>query len=226
MTKSNEIDKKCKKLINNFDKYLKEFNKNQSDKGPDLYFYKKTIFKSKNSKKLDNLLKKNSQFLELIYATLVAWGMNSRSAKMVYFDNFQKNILDNKRKFIKLSEYELHKIKESDLTEVKNKLKDLFLGLNMMYSKGRIVSNSKLMHFILPKLVMPIDGKYTLTFFYNNTGESKDKFLEIFEFSWQIANKLDLNKYVDSEWNQTIPKIIDNAIMGIVQKEKKEKKRF
>ena len=83
-----------------------------------------------------------------------------------------------------------------------------------MNSKGRLVSNSKIMHFILPHLVMPMDRKNTLMFFYNNTGESKNKFLEIFESSWYIAKRMNLSYYLDDDWNRTIPKIIDNAIIA------------
>lgn len=48
--------------------------------------------------------------------------------------------------------------------------------------------------------------------------EAKNKFLEIFECSWYIAKSTNLKRYLDSEWNQTIPKIIDNAIIFKITK--------
>lgn len=53
--------------------------------------------------------------------------------------------------------------------------------MELMESGGRLVSNSKAMHLILPNLIMPMDSANILKFFYGNVSESKDKFLEIFE---------------------------------------------
>jgi hypothetical protein len=61
-----------------------------------------------------------------------------------------------------------------------------------------------------------MDRTYTLTFFYGNginINNPTKKFLEVFTCSWLIAKDIDLSKYLDDNWNQTIPKVIDNAII-------------
>jgi len=86
--------------------------------------------------------------------------------------------------------------------------------MHVMKSSGKLVSNSKTMHFIIPDLVMPMDPQNTLNFFFRNTGESKSRFLTVFERSYQIAKAIDLGPFLDEEWNLSKPKVIDNAIIS------------
>ena len=67
---------------------------------------------------------------------------------------------------------------------------------------------------------MPIDRAYTIRFFHNNTNVPKtddnqfQMYERIFEQFRQLALAYDFNKYQDKKWNQSIPKIIDNLIIG------------
>jgi len=185
--------------------------------GPSQYaldLYKHVIVNHKN-RKVQALLK-DEKFIKLLYDTLCNWGMNKRGAKMKPFDDFLKNIQSNSEKILKLSKFKLHEITKDEIWGIKSALKDLFLGLDLMESKGTFVSNSKVMHYVLPDLVMPMDRTYTLTFFYGNgynINNPTKKFLDVFTCSWLIAKDIDLSKYLDDNWNQTIPKVIDNAII-------------
>ena len=60
--------------------------------GPDLYFYKRVIHLRGRSINIESFLQENYH-IEILYATLVSWDMNSRAAKMKYFDEFKSNIL-------------------------------------------------------------------------------------------------------------------------------------
>jgi len=195
-------------LVKNIPKLIEKFDYR---KGPDLYFYKKVIAEiGKNP--LKNLFERNN-FTELLYATLTSWDMNARAAKMKYFDEFKANILENRDYFLKLSKYKLDKLTEDDFFQSRSVLEKLYNNLYLMRSKGKLVSNSKVMHYILPDLIMPMDRKNTLNFFFGNTTESKEKFLDIVECAYYIAKEIDLREFLNDEWNQSIPKIIDNAIV-------------
>ncbi|MEM5867728.1 MAG: hypothetical protein QXG39_07400, partial [Candidatus Aenigmatarchaeota archaeon] len=126
------------------------------------------------------------------------------------------NVTSCKDQFISLSKFRLENLSERELEVCKAKLSELFGSLDIMVSKGKIVSRSKLMHFLLPNLVMPIDRQNTLYFFYGSRNEFKpeSKFIEIFESSWNIAKRINLSIFLDNNWNQTIPKVIDNAIIA------------
>jgi hypothetical protein len=77
------------------------------------------------------------------------------------------------------------------------------------------------MHFLLPNLCIPIDRKYTLNFFYNNTYLNSKKEFEIYtqinKLFLKIYNTHDLSVYLENGmiiWNTTIPKILDNIVIG------------
>jgi len=205
-----KLDEKIRIIIERLPDLIKKFSYR---KGPDLYFYQK-IMSLRRERLLEDLFNdKLDRFIELIYATLVSWDMNSRGAKMKYFDDFKFNILHNKDLFNKLSSFKLSEISETEFERIKEILGKVYDNLDLMKTKGKLVSNSKAMHFILPDLVMPMDRQNTLKFFFNNTNESKNKFLDIFECSYQIARKMNLNRFLDQRWNLSITKVIDNAII-------------
>ena len=109
---------------------------------------------------------------------------------MKYFDAFKQSILFNKERFVQLSSERLEMIPKGRVGEVKTRLDQIYNNLHLMESGGRLVSNSKVMHFILPDLIMPIDRQNTLTFFYGHTGELENYFIRIFGYSYEIAQRM------------------------------------
>lgn len=206
------LEKKIGELVEDIPMLIRNFNYR---KGPDLYFYKKTMELRRN-KHLSELFSESDRFLELIYATLVAWDMNSRGARMKYFDEFKSSILQNRERFIQLSSCRLESLSDGAFGEAKMRIGQIYDNMHVMLSGGRLVSNSKVMHFILPDLVMPMDRQNTLTYFFGNTNESEGNFLKIFGYSHEIAKKVDLSQFLDEEWNLSAPKVIDNAIISRV----------
>ena len=91
-----------------------------------------------------------------------------------------------------------------------------------MKSKRRIVGVSKALHFLLPDLIMPIDSSYTMPVIYGYNRYSNDReketkdFIHIFRKTVEIAQRLNLSPSdIDGDgWNTSIPKLIDNAIIG------------
>lgn len=180
--------------------------------GPDLYFYKRlNHLRNNNSNSIESFLN-NDYHIEIIYATLVSWDMNSRAAKMKYFDEFKSSILSCLNQFKQLEAFEKNgKIDSIGLTSI---LRNTYENLGIMKTDGKLVSNSKLLHFLFPKLCMPMDRNNTLSYFYENTNESLNKYIEIIEFSHEIMNKTEnWDKYLDNNWNTTVPKLVDNAII-------------
>jgi hypothetical protein len=162
-----------------------------------------------------------TKFIELAYTTLSAWSMNSRGAKLQDFNKFAKSIKKYSKIFLELSKYNIIDIREPIIDE---KIKELFYNLSIVGDgKPPLVTFSKIMHFYIPELVMPIDRTYTLQFFYSNTNISKNidiqyiMFKKIHEEVCRFTKIKKLNKYKDNIWNRSIPKIIDNAIIGYMR---------
>lgn len=166
----------------------------------------------------------SDEYLELVYTTLIAWNMNGRGAKLSKIDKFKQTLRKNKVQIKSLEKYKLINLKDKEL--VLGKLKDLFFNLNLTETKSKIVTFSKTLHFLLPELIVPIDRKYTLDFFYNNkqlpTNKEKKEnnekqfeiFVELFDKFIEISKSYNLNQYLDNIWHVTPTKVIDNAIIG------------
>ena len=161
------------------------------------------------------------EFIELVYVTLSAWNMNSRQARLSSFPDFMKSILKHEDDF--------RKLKNLDITKLyghKDVFEKLFKGLELVKTKSPLVTFSKTLHFFLPNLIAPIDRKYTIRFFYGNNNDKVFKTPERqFEVFWKIetifsefAQRKNLNKYLDNHWNRSIPKILDNAVIGKISK--------
>ena len=175
----------------------------------------------------------SDEYLELVYTTLIAWNMNGRGAKLNDFELFKKSIRENKERINGLKKYRIEELNEENKENVLDIIKELFEKLDLVGKswtgnkiKSKLVTFSKTLHFLLPNLLVPIDRRYTLDFFYSNkmvpTNPDLKKndekqlviFNELFRKFCELSQSYNLRKYIDSKWNANIPKIMDNAIIG------------
>ncbi len=206
-----DFHKKSEEIRDAIINRVKDFNRIYRS-GPDLYFYKRVLDLNKQADSLSKFIN-NDYNLEIVYATLVSWDMNSRGAKMKYFDDFKENILQLSSKLEKLWKKRLEEV--SDFDAMLNVVSDVYDRLHVMKTGGKLVSNSKLLHFIFPHLLMPMDRSNTLVYFYKYTNESKKQYLDILRWSYSMAkdSSIEWGKRLDDQWNSTIPKILDNAVI-------------
>jgi len=192
--------------------------------GHDLNFYREIIDVHRNVQDIIKLIK-NDDFCRNLYLTLEAWDMDKRGARLNEYDILKESILQHGPYLIDLYTNKLDSISSLEDKNGQKIIRDLefvFCHLEVMKSKRRIVGVSKAMHFLLPDLVMPIDSTYTMPYFYgtNKYNEKVEKefqtYLDIFTKAQQITKKLKLsaNDADGKEWNTSVPKLIDNAIIG------------
>jgi hypothetical protein len=182
-----------------------------------LYFYRRITALRHQHKTIKSFLGDDYN-LEILYATLVSWDMNSRGAKMKYFDEFKETLISNMRQLNEL-EISAMAFDPNDTFSTLRCLEKMFPKLNLMETGGRLVSNSKCLHFLFPSVCMPMDRTNTLTYLYGNTGESVNKYIEICQFAFEIMQSPNnYHQFVDDQWNTTIPKMIDNAIILLMGK--------
>jgi len=190
---------------------LPEFNQRYRG-GPSLYFYKRVLNLRRSSPDIGSFLACDYH-LEILYAVLVSWDMDNRRAKLKDFGDLKDNILACMHDLQALDRAS----KDLALAKADVRLASLataFSQLALMQTSGRLVSNSKCLHFLFPSLCMPMDGMNTLQYLYGNTGESAKRYREISAFCFDVmAQPVDFEHYLDDQWNQTIPKLVDNAII-------------
>jgi len=206
-----------------FTAYVKKYYDRQKDFSNSSYYFHMRVIETIRTSRTYKELFKDRIFLELVYATLSTWGLDRMdgSARLVEFDIFQKSILDNLSLLEKLTCYKINNLSDTEEQQVKDKLSILFDNLKVMAKKAKLVGVSKALHHLLPDLVPPIDRKYTLDFFYGNANygekDQKEKFLAIFDKFRFISRELNLTEKDQSgQWDTSIPKLIDNAIIGFL----------
>jgi hypothetical protein len=225
-----DTDEKIDNLIKNFSNCIELFEKDNPFSGPSEYFYLHKIINVTKKRDYTNVF--TNEFIEFIYATLAAWGMHrmgpkNKGAKMNNFDSFKECIMKNENKILKLKDIKINKIEDDAIIE---DIKNLYLSLGpLMESKSKLVATTKVMHFLLPHLIPPMDREYTMKFFgihlptikSENDKENIDKEVKIFEFVFKkmcyISKQVDCSKFTGLKFSPTVPKVIDNAIVSYVR---------
>lgn len=201
--------------------FFVDYNKQYSPFGHGSLMYK-SLIAYRQGKGIEELLD-DDMFHTFMYGSLRDFKMDSRGARLARDKDMKASILSHKEMLIALYEHKLHTIKSmgDEGLDILSLLKKLFYNLQIMKTNRRIVGVSKALHFLLPDLVTPIDGNYTLTAIYGSNKQFKDvseefiEFREFFTRTYHIAKKLNLTpEDTNDERNRSIPKMIDNAIIG------------
>lgn len=215
-----------------FFSYIEACN-NYYRSGHDLSLYRKIIQYHRDIKDLELILKEDD-FFETIHLTLEAWNMDQRGARLNDIKTIKESILLNKPLLIELYKYKmtiLESLENETLVKIIRYIGLVFRNLKIMESQRRIVGVSKALHFLLPDLVMPIDSAYTMIYFFgrNVYSNNPDKEFETFKSVYMdICHGVKKLNLTDSDvdgimWNASVPKLIDNAIIGFFKLHEREK---
>ena len=134
---------------------------------------------------------------------------------MTSYYKFSSQIRSYKSAFVS---FENKKVSEIDLQTAKE-LWSLIQGLKLSETQSQIVTGTKTLHHLLPRLMPPIDRGYTQPFFRLHNPQfqynQEDAFENFLRYFVMIARKVNLSGYVDrSLWATSESKLIDNAIIG------------
>ena len=140
--------------------------------GHDLHSYRKIIDAHRRVRNINQLIE-DDEFIRTIYQTLRLWNMDQQGAKLEAYHTIKESILNCKDYFNEIYGSQLNIISSKELANLEDTLFLLFRDMKIMKSKRRIVGVSKTMHFLLPDLIMPIDGKYTMNAFFGYNKLSK-----------------------------------------------------
>ncbi len=211
------------KLTSEYGNFISHLpNLHQDFGGPSVYFYQQALIEGKQ-----NFL--SNRHIEMIYATLCAWGMHrmgETKTKMVSFEVFKNSIVSlsselEELRFLSLDQFECIPTKEFQ------KIQNICFKLKVSISNSKIVGNSKALAHILPNLVPPIDRQYSIRFFAKKLSNFKDLNEEILFYNHILQKcyelvqilKKDTNILIDTQFNSSLPKIFDNLLMTFLKKE-------
>jgi len=179
---------------------------------------------SVNSHHVASLIDDYTHIHDVYESLSIEFGMGKRGAKLVSFEEFRKSIQDHSQVVVGLTGYRMDCIAPDAVPQsLLNDLKQLFDELEVVPpgKPRKLVAVSKTLHFLLPGLVMPIDGANVLRFLRKGDVPEKaerqfDLFKEVFGKYIELATQLGLNPSNGGGnwWNISVPKRIDNAIAG------------
>jgi len=212
--------------------------------GPCLHFHVSTIERLRELRSTRRIgyadICRDGEYLTFLYATLTAWGMNSLRGgpKLQDFDVFSEGLqgaeftdcLDS------LSCYVLQEI--GDLADVHAEVgrayqwlasfEPRFGGNRIMRTSRAVVAASKVLHHLLPDLLMPVDGTYTAPLLSHlgdgrfapaKNGQTFDTYWKCIKVSHHLARHAPLPGEVaptpEYPMNTSVAKLVDNAIIGM-----------
>ncbi|HEV8511818.1 MAG TPA: hypothetical protein VGQ59_00985 [Cyclobacteriaceae bacterium] len=224
MNRNIEWELLSKDLIENCEIYHRCYYDKKTFSGPSLHFHKRALNASQSEK------------AEMVYALLVSWGMHRMGGgpQMNDFDIFSDSLADNFTAIQALSAKNIDDIDEDEF----NLLEKVFIDLKLMKSSKKIVANSKILAHYLPNIIAPIDNEYTFRFIFGaarSPGYWKE--FELFrEIHLNLVKQVIVDKrFKDSAdkwlnnrmfpWDTSLPKIVDNLIIGKIGEQKRLQKR-
>lgn len=205
-------DNKLSKVVGVINTRIASINNDQYRKGPSLYFYRRILDLRKQHRCISSFMSCD-YCLEILYATLASWDMNTRGAKMKEFDDFCFN-LRKALPELTVIEDAIPSFTTENYQTVLQALSNAYDAIHLMKGNAKLVSISKCLHFLFPDVCMPMDKKNTLKKMYGNEGESKLKYRELTEFAYDTISRADdPSRHIDELWNACVMKMVDNAII-------------
>lgn len=213
-------------LDTSFDRCLSEFASRRIFSGPSVYFYEKLVGLIRSVPSLRDLAS-SDRLIELAYATLTSWGMHRMgervAAKLTEYPVFRDAVRALIEPASVLSRRRITGLSEEDTHGLTEQLAALVERPGISASDSPLVANAKMLHFLLPDLVPPIDRTYTGRFFY---GPHKGMLLPdgaraVFEFvfphfCWLARKHAEAIRSAARRGYlcQGEAKVLDNAIVG------------
>ncbi len=158
-------------------------------------------------------------FITRLFDVLISWGMNDRGAKLIDVTTFSNSLRNNTTDIFALQHHN-YIITDVNISEVQPILKKLYDNLDLVeHAKPKFVTYAKTFHLLFPNLFPPMDRKFTLTFFNENLPKDDERsfllMMRLFDYYIKFSKTHNLSQFVDKNgWNQNIPKILDNLIIG------------
>ena len=177
-----------------------------------------------DSSHIGALLDDFNHIYDMYESLRVEFGLGKRGAKLVPPGEFFSSIQVHKTIIVRLTNCTMDStVPDAVPQALLEDLERLFYGLTVVPEDKplKLVALSKTLHFLLPNLMMPVDGASVLRFLRKGPVPQKidrqfDLLIEVFNKYTELTAQLELKSANDDGnwWNISVPKRIDNAIGG------------
>ena len=217
------VDNRVDMLIRDFERYVFAFDEKPAfARSGQFENHEKTI-KLRFELGSASAALQSSDFLDCLRNTLLSWGIGSRASRLVEFEQFGEVL---QRHVFAISELEHEHLDAPGLRVrlIAEKVWAIVNALGIVENEAKLVPCTKALHHLLPELIVPMDRKYTGTFFgfqgLDFQYRQDEIFYDAFERFAVIAKSVNPRQYVGSGWRTSVTKVIDNAIVAFCRIEK------
>lgn len=215
--RENKIDKRLWQLASGFPRYLEVFDEEvlHSVSGHSEYYVEAARVRLSLGSAADAI--SDNGFIDLLREALLASGIGVRGTHLVSEHEFRKTILENGHEISCLED--LHIDDPSlDLDAVAPMVWRLIDATRVLENEVALVPSSKVLHLLLPDLIVPMDRLYTRTFFRWPSKRFQAHQRRFFDLAFralaQLAREVLPAQYVGGGWRTCRTKILDNALIG------------
>jgi len=231
-------------LMQNLPEYVAAFGQRQSSRETAVFTTEQVRCHKVTLQRLDAvglrgvLSRRETEFYELLYATLKAWGMHKRKAKLVALDELRSSMLSNADALTELQGLNLRDLDASAADAVARQLANLMQCIKVSGTGTKMVAFTKALHHLLPGLVPPMDREYTMWFFYypvDKTSPIDGHFPDVYRWCASIASAnrdvipglvSGFGDLTSGVFDTGEAKLVDNAIIEYVTSEMPRRPRW
>jgi len=232
-TTRDRLVQRVEALAANFETYHRTFLDSEVFSGPSAHFHLRTLSRLRSHRSFDSLIE-DDQYFELLYATLISWGlhrMGPGNAKLTDFNEFVASCRALLARIASLFGQSILTLTDNEAARVAGMVgQAIEQQTGITESHSPLVANSKAVHHFLPDLVPPVDRAYTLKFSFERSdppGGVAETFELIFQGFAQIA-KANAPYIRDAvargmgasgprAWDSSHAKVLDNVLIGWVR---------
>jgi dCTP diphosphatase len=215
VARKREIAERLQELKDGFSRYLEIFRLERPFGDP--ISHRRTLALLREAGSPSRALEDDA-FVSSLWNTLVDWGMNTRRAELAPLGRFTQVLRSAAPTLEALAQLRIDTIGPDDIGGMWSGVASVS---DVTSNKAKLVSTTKTLHHILPDLFVPIDREYTATFFRwwgpELQNDQERVFRRTYEAFIDLARSQDLPSYLDNDWNSSLGKVIDNAVVGYVR---------
>ena len=215
------LEARLKNLSGSFSDYVEVFNRGGPFSESQLHFHLKALMARGAFPSAAEAVN-NPEFADSVREVLWHWRVGIRGTELVPVKAFRAEMAKLTPKLVALEHLQINDVALDGL-KTASTIWDLISSMCLVTKDGKpvknkLVSSSKALHHLLPRLVFPIDREYTQTFFGWRNPEfqnnPRDCFILIFASLADVAKRIHPENLVGEGWMSSPAKILDNAIVG------------
>lgn len=214
------INRRLMDLEGQFERWLRSYDQDPPFSRPaQLSSHRRTIELRRGHGSVVAALK-DELFLSSLRETLREWGLGRRGSRLVSRELFVQRLQTVANKLHQLESLTIED-RGDEVDQLAGRIWHIIQSVDVVENAARIVAGTKLLHHLLPDLVIPFDRAWTGTFFLWQPEDlqrnQRRAFTEAFEDLAHVAQVVQPSKFVGLGWRTATAKLLDNALIGYLR---------